>query len=95
MENLLTNAYRHTTGQIYIKLAPPGEPVHLVVANQAEGLEPEEVPLLFQRFYQYDSARSKGGSGLGLAIVKALTERLGAGLDAGVERGWFWVQIRL
>lgn len=95
LENLLTNAHRHTTGQVYIKLDPPGEFVHLVVANQAEGLKPEEVPLLFQRFYQYDSARSKGGSGLGLAIVKALTERLGAGLDAGVERGWFWVQIKL
>lgn len=95
LENLLTNAHRHTTGQVYIKLDPPGESVHLVVANQAEGLKPEEVPLLFQRFYQYDSARSKGGSGLGVAIVKALTERLGAGLDAGVERGWFWVQIRL
>ena len=95
LENLLTNAHRHTTGQVYIKLDPPGEFVHLVVANQAEGLKPEEVSLLFQRFYQYDSARSKGGSGLGLAIVKALTERLGAGLDAGVERGWFWVQIKL
>ena len=66
----------------------------MVIANEVEKMSPDEVPRLFQRFYQSDSARTKSGSGLGLAIVKALAEKLEIAVSAGIENEWLWVRVK-
>lgn len=93
LENLLTNARRYTTGSVRVELRVCAAGAELSVSNEAIGLTPQEVPQLFQRFYQRDPARSKSGSGLGLAIVQTLCQRLELELSAGVENGWLWVRI--
>ena len=51
--------------------------VHLSVTDQGEGIAPEHVARVTERFYRVDTSRSRslGGTGLGLSIVKHIVER--------------------
>jgi signal transduction histidine kinase len=76
--NLLANAIHHTPpgGEIIVSGAIEGEKIVLTIRDTGEGIPPEQLPHLFDRFYRADTSRTRdnGGSGLGLAIVKALVE---------------------
>lgn len=73
--NLLDNALRHSPGGQII-LTAESEPARIVitVADTGEGIAPEHLPHLGERFYRVDSGRdrSRGGFGLGLAICGAI-----------------------
>jgi signal transduction histidine kinase len=79
--NLLSNALRHTPpgGKITLKGGRENHSIHLSVSDTGEGLEPDQLTSVFDRFYRGDKSRSRetGGSGLGLAIVKAIIEAQG------------------
>ncbi|MTI85361.1 MAG: HAMP domain-containing protein [Firmicutes bacterium] len=73
--NLVHNAIKYTspeTGSIKVTARADGKEMVLRVQDNGEGIPPEEVPYLFDRFYRVDKARSRetGGAGLGLSIVK-------------------------
>ena len=78
--NLLDNALRHTppggTVTVTAELATGGFGVVVGVTDTGDGIPPEHLPHLFERFYRVDRARDRahGGSGIGLAIAKALIE---------------------
>jgi two-component system, OmpR family, sensor kinase len=76
--NLIQNALRHTPpgGQIKVSVARDGNQAVATVADTGEGIAPEHLPHLGERFYRADAARSRddGGSGLGLAICKSIVE---------------------
>jgi two-component system sensor histidine kinase BaeS len=56
-----------------------GNHVLIEVADTGTGISPEDLPLVFDRFWRAEKSRSRqtGGSGLGLAIVRQLTEAHG------------------
>ncbi len=76
--NLLTNALRHTPsgGEIWVTVEQRGDALHIIIRDTGNGIEPEHLPHVFDRFYRTDSARSRdrGGAGLGLAIAKAIID---------------------
>ncbi|MHB9129544.1 MAG: sensor histidine kinase [Armatimonadota bacterium] len=76
--NLLENALRHTpvSGQVTLAAERQGDRMVLVVADTGEGIAPEHLPHLGERFYRIDSSRSRkhGGTGLGWAICKGIVE---------------------
>ena len=59
------------------------------VRDTGQGIAPEHIPRLTERFYRVDRSRSRetGGTGLGLAIVKHVLQRHGASLDITSELG--------
>jgi two-component system phosphate regulon sensor histidine kinase PhoR len=83
--NLVSNAVRYTPEGGAITLAwreRQGEGV-FSVTDTGEGIAPEHIPRLTERFYRVDRSRSRetGGTGLGLAIVKHVLTRHGARLE--------------
>ncbi len=89
--NLLDNATRHTQveGRIdvtaHIESLPGSEREEVVVRirDTGEGIPPEHLPHLCERFYRVDTARSRerGGTGLGLAICRSIVEAHGGHLS--------------
>ena len=86
LHNLLANALRHTPdgGTITITARAEAEGAALSVADNGEGIDPQALPHVFDRFYRTDPSRTRetGGSGLGLAIVKAFIEAQGGSITA-------------
>lgn len=79
--NLLQNAIRHTPPDGTILLEAREEPtaVRVDVVDSGEGVAPEDLPHIFERFYRGEKSRvrGQGGTGLGLAIARGLVEAHG------------------
>ncbi len=84
--NLFANAIRHTPpgGNVTAEAKVRDNLLLVSVADTGEGIPPEALSLIFERFYRADSARQSttGGSGLGLAIVRAIVEAHGGTVHA-------------
>ena len=102
IRNLVGNALRHTStgGSIAVEVTTTADRVRVSVIDSGEGIPPEDLPHVFDRFYRGDRsrARSSGGSGLGLAITKSLVEAMGGaiGVDSQSDAGstfWFTLPV--
>ncbi len=84
LRNLLDNALSHTGdgGRVSVDVTRDGDRVVVSVTDTGEGIEPEALPYVFDRFYRVDKSRTRatGGSGLGLTISKGLVEAHGGTL---------------
>ena len=92
--NLLSNAIKFTPrgGRVQVRLERVNSHVEIIISDTGQGISPEFLPHVFDRFRQADqrSARQHGGMGLGLAIVKHLIELHGGSVDAasaGADKG--------
>jgi signal transduction histidine kinase/CheY-like chemotaxis protein len=87
--NLLSNAVKFTAkgGRVQIRLQRINSHVEIVISDTGIGIEPQLLPVVFDRFRQGDSgtAREHGGLGLGLAIVRHLVELHGGVVTAHSE----------
>jgi two-component system OmpR family sensor kinase len=89
--NLLQNAIRYTADDVEISVVAQrsDETISLSVIDAGEGIDPEHLARLFERFYRADPSRTRGsgGSGLGLAIVASIAEAHGGSVAATSELG--------
>jgi two-component system phosphate regulon sensor histidine kinase PhoR len=89
--NLLSNAIRFTPadGSVTLTWSSGPDGANLAVADTGEGIDPEFIPRLTERFFRVDKGRSRddGGTGLGLAIVKHVLVRHDAELIIRSEPG--------
>lgn len=87
LDNLLGNALRHTPegGRVEATATQRGDDVELSVRDTGDGIPPELLDRVFERFFRIDAARTRvdGGSGLGLTISRAIVE---------AHRGRVWAE---
>jgi signal transduction histidine kinase len=97
IENLLDNARKHAPAGSTVGLRAwhEGGAAVLSVENGAPGLQPEEVPRLFERFYRRNRARTSDGSGLGLSIARDLVQLHGGTLEAELAGERLRFSVRL
>ncbi len=87
--NLVDNSIKYTPdgGQVSLKCWSDGKYAFVAVKDTGIGIPSKDLPLIFDRFYRVDKARSRGagGTGLGLAIVKFIVEMHGGKIDVKSE----------
>ncbi|WP_051688338.1 sensor histidine kinase [Desulfofalx alkaliphila] len=87
--NLVDNGIKYTPpgGRVEVECQSQGEELVIRVADTGEGIPPEELPLIFERFYRVDKARARqtGGTGLGLSIVEEGVKLLGGTISVESE----------
>ncbi|HTK09363.1 MAG TPA: ATP-binding protein [Ktedonobacteraceae bacterium] len=91
LRNLLHNAQRHTApgGIIVLSLSQTEQRVCFTVKDTGEGIAAEDLPYIWNRFYQAKNSpmRKRGGSGLGLALVKQWIEGMGGTVEVESRPG--------
>jgi signal transduction histidine kinase len=95
--NLLSNAARYTPagGTVTVRAERRASDLLVSIANSGDGIPPDDLDRVFERFYRVEKSRdrARGGAGIGLAIVKQLVEaeggRVGAESRDGITRFWF------
>lgn len=84
LNNLVSNALRYTPagGKISICAARQEDHIHAAVKDSGEGIRPEDIPHIFDRFFRGEKSRSRGtgGAGLGLAIASGIIEAHGGNI---------------
>jgi two-component system sensor histidine kinase BaeS len=91
LNNLVSNALRHTPtgGSVLLNARRVERDVEVSVCDTGEGIQPEDLPHIFDRFYRGEKSRSRltGGSGLGLTIARSIVEAHGGGIRVESEPG--------
>jgi len=93
LNNLLDNALRHTPagGVVRVDASTTAEGVLVEVCDTGEGIQAEDLPHVFERFYRGEKSRNRatGGSGLGLTIAKGIVEAHGGhiGVESAAGQG--------
>ena len=89
MRILMDNAIKYSSpgSRIYLRLSTQERYARLTVQDEGDGIPPESIPHIFERFYRTDQSRDRktGGTGLGLSIARWIVER---------HEGWFEVVSR-
>lgn len=89
VSNLLLNALQHSPPESTVMLMLNREASHnssmavLLIEDRGDGIDPEALPNVFDRFYRGDPSRNRntGGTGLGLAICKAIAQKAGGSIE--------------
>lgn len=78
MNNLVSNAFKHTweKGEIKVTVYQEGDEVVIEVTDNGEGIAPEDIEKVFERFYRIDRKSSRGdvGTGVGLSLTKGIVD---------------------
>ncbi|MBN1437849.1 MAG: HAMP domain-containing histidine kinase [Anaerolineales bacterium] len=89
LSNLLQNAIRHTPpgGLVVAGVSPEPDFLRIEVKDTGGGIEPEELPHIWDRYYRGRHEAEDNGAGIGLALVKEYTEAMGGTVAVKSEPG--------
>ena len=96
VRNLLDNAVRHASREVVLRVDGDRSSSWVEVVDDGPGIAPEDVELVFERFYRGDQARVRGhGSGLGLPIARGLARRAGGDITVLPSESGTHLRVRL
>jgi signal transduction histidine kinase len=87
--NLLSNAFKFTSarGKVVVRFEGGPNELRITVRDTGEGIPPQELPFIFDKFYRVSGNARSEGAGLGLAIVRQVVEAHGGWIRAESEPG--------
>lgn len=89
LKNLISNALKYTKpyGRIDVKIIEQAGTIQIAVEDNGQGIRAEDLPYIFDRFYQskYEETLVKGGTGIGLAICREYAEALNGTIEVNSE----------
>lgn len=87
LKNLISNAIKHTGtgGKITLEVEKEGDLVRLKVSDNGKGIAPQDLPMIWNRFYQVDEQNA--GTGIGLSHAKMLVELMRGKIEVDSELG--------
>jgi len=92
--NLVGNALRHARGQVRIVIGLQGDHAHVAISDDGWGIEEDELPHIFERFYRGQTSSStftgKSGKRSGLGLGLAIAEQYARAHDGGIEVTSSW-----
>ena len=103
LNNLINNALRHTPagGHVEISARTTEGGIEVAVGDSGPGIDPRDLPNIFERFYRGDRSRTRrsGGTGLGLSIARKLIEAHGGRIGVENVQGggacfFFWLPLK-
>ncbi len=102
VSNLLTNAIKYCgeDKKIFVNIKKWGKRVHCEIVDHGQGIKPDELPYVWERYYKSSTnhVRATKGSGIGLSIVKEILTAHNArfGVESKVGRGTtFWFELEV
>ena len=97
IRNLMENAilYSPEGGKVEVSVVEDSDRLEIRVTDNGPGIAPEEVPLVFNRFYRGSSEPGVVGSGLGLSIVRRIAEIHGAEIRLDTAPGGRGLEVRV
>ncbi len=89
VSNLMSNAVKFTPsgGSVTVKLSKHGSKVSLSIADTGVGISANDLPHIFDLFYQGETGSASLGTGIGLALVKQMTEAMNGKIEVESQQG--------
>jgi len=85
--NLISNAIKFTKDNIKISLTTNNSQIIFTIEDNGQGIDPNSIKHVFEKFYQADNSRAQEGTGLGLAIVNSIINLHGGDVNIESETG--------
>lgn len=95
IDNILGNSYKYAGTDILISFELKENYLQINIKDFGKGVQEEELPLLWEKFYRGNNAKGKDGAGLGLYLSKLFIEKMGGQIEGLNEQDGFLIKIEL
>ena len=94
IDNIINNSYKYAGTDIFVTFKEEAEGITIIIADEGNGVDEEELPLLAEKYYRGKNSKGRNGSGLGLFLSKQFMEGMDGELQCYSQNG-FIVQLYL
>lgn len=88
IDNCLHNAWKYAGTPVEVHFSEVEDGIQIRIQDEGKGVNPEELPLIFEKFYRGSNAKGKEGSGLGLYLAKLFMEQMKGDMECYNDHGF-------